>query len=77
MSINEAIAKVKLVRDDIRNYKTDKYSDISYDERLDYMKALAILINIAEVDIESAKAKTKKTGLDLFLEVLKENKPLL
>lgn len=70
MSNHEAIATVMLVRDDIRNYNTDRYSDISIEMRRQYMDALSILINIAIEQTESAETKPQKTGLELFAEIL-------
>lgn len=70
MTNHEAIAKVMLVRNDIRNDNTDKYKDISDRERLEYMDALSTLINIAVTQTESGATKPQKTGLELFAEIL-------
>lgn len=69
----EAIAKVMIVRDDIRNHNTDKYKDMDFDIREEYTSALAQVINLAQSAIEQNKT-TPKTGLDLFMEVLAERR---
>lgn len=51
----EAIAKVMLIRDEIRNYDTEKYEDMSYAERLEYTDALAQVINLASSVVEREK----------------------
>lgn len=67
----EAIAKVMQVRDDIRNYKTDKYEKMDENLRKEYTVALAQVINLAQSVIDG-QVQPKKTGVDLFREVLSE-----
>lgn len=72
MNDYEAIAKAMQVRDDIRNYDTDKYDDMDFPQRKECIDALAQVINLAVEYIELLESKSQKTALELFSKVFAE-----
>lgn len=68
----EAIAKVMLIRDEIRNHDTEKYEEMSYQERLECTDALAQVINLATSAIENLAVSERKSSVELFKEVFAE-----
>lgn len=69
MNDYEAIAKAMQVRDDIRNYNTDKYEDMDFPQRKECIDALAQVINLA---VEYTELLESKIGLELFAKVFAE-----
>ena len=72
MTDREAIAKVMLIRDEIRNHDTQKYEEMPYLERLEYTDALAQVINLATSAIENLAVIERKSSIELFDEVFSE-----